>query len=172
MSSLIILFVGMLAALLQSTLFRALFPQSFVPDILLLLVLYGSLLFPFGKGLVLSFTLGLLSDLFSGSPEGLNALFSILLFVVSKGIQARVFVKGFQAIWGLTILAFVLKIPYYALLALLFGLHFPTGREAVLIWMGEFVSSLLLMPPLFYAVSKALGLRGEWFIQHPRSTPS
>ena len=91
---------------------------------------------------------------------------------MSKAIQARVFMKGFRAIWGLTMLAFFLKIPYYALLALLFGLHFPTGRDAVLIWLGEFVSSLLLMPPLFYLVSKALGLRGEWFIQHPRSSPS
>ena len=59
MSYAIVLLLGMVAALLQSTLLRALFPQSFVPDILLLLVLYGSLLFLFGKGLLLAFALGL-----------------------------------------------------------------------------------------------------------------
>jgi len=172
MSYVIVLLLGMVAALLQSTLLRALFPQSFVPDILLLLVLYGSLLFPFGKGLLLAFSLGLLSDLFSGAPEGLNTLFSITLFVMSKAIQARVFMKGFRAIWGLTILAFVLKIPYYALLSVLFGLHFPTAADGVLIWVGEFVSSLFLMPVLFYAVSKALGLQGGWFLEHQGSSPA
>lgn len=172
MSYLIVLFLGTLAALLQSTLLRALFPQTFVPDVILLLVLYGSLLFPFGKGLVLSFALGLLSDLFSGAPDGMNALFSITLFVMSKALQARVFMKGFRAIWGLTILAFALKIPYYALLSVLVGLHFPTAKDAVLIWVGEFVSSLLLMPVLFYVVSKALGLQGGWFLQHQKSSPA
>lgn len=165
MSYLIVLLLGMVGALLQSTLLRALLPQSFVPDILLLLVLYGSILFPFGKGLLLAFALGLLSDLFSGAPEGLNALFSITLFVVSRAIQARVFMKGFRAIWGLTILAFALKIPYHALLSVLFGLHFPSAADGVLIWLGEFISSLFLMPLLFYVVSKVLGVQGEWFPQ-------
>jgi len=172
MSYVIVLLLGMVAALFQTTLLRALLPQSLVPDTLLLLVVYGSLLFPFGKGLLLAFALGLLSDLFSGAPEGLNALFSITLFVMSKAIQARVFMKGFRAIWGLTILAFVLKVPYYALLSALLGLHFPTAADGVLIWVGEFVSSLFLMPVLFYAVSKALGLQGGWFLQPRGSSPA
>jgi rod shape-determining protein MreD len=172
MSYLIILLLGMVSALLQSTLLRTLFPQTFVPDILLLLVLYGSLLFPFGKGLLLAFALGLCSDLFSGAPEGLNALFSITLFVTSKAIQARFFMKGFRAIWGLTILAFALKVPYYALLSVLFGLHFPKAADGALIWVGEFVSSLLLMPVLFYVVSKALGFQGGCFPQHQGSNPA
>ena len=119
-----------------------------------------------------SFALGMLSDLFSGAPEGLNALFSIILFVMSKAIQARVFMKGFRAIWGLTILAFVLKVPYYALLSVLFGLHLPTAADGLLIWVGEFVSSLFLMPVLFYVVSRALGLQGGWFLQHQGSSPA
>jgi rod shape-determining protein MreD len=170
MSYIIILLLGILAALLQSTLLRAFLPQSFVPDVLLLFVVYGSLLFPFGKGLFLCFALGLLADLFSGAPEGMNALFAIALFALSKGIQARVFMKGFRASWGLVVLAFGLKIPYYALLSVLFGLSLPLAKEAVLVWLGEFVSSLLLMPPLFYVVSKGLGLQGGWFLQHQRST--
>ena len=172
MSYLIVLLLGMVAALLESTLLRALFPQTFVPDILLLLVLYGSLLFPVGKGLLLSFVLGLFSDLLSGAPEGLNALFLISLFVMSKAIQARVFMKGFRAIWGLTILAFALKIPYYALLSVLFGLRFPTAADGVLIWVGEFVSSLFLMPLLFYVISRALGVQGGWFPQSQGSSPA
>lgn len=172
MSYFIVLLLGTLAALLQSTLLRALLPQSFVPDILLLFVLYVSLLFPFGKGLFLCFGLGLLADLLSGAPEGMNALFAIGLFALSKGIQARVFMKGFQATWGLVILAFVLKIPYYALLSVLFGLHLPLAKEATLLWLGEFVSSLLLMPPLFYVISRVLGIRGGWFPNPQRSSPT
>ena len=172
MSYLIILLLGMLAALLQSTLLREFLPQSFVPDIPLLLVLYASLLVPFGKGLFLCFALGLLADLFSGAPEGMNALFAIALFALSKGIQARVFMRGSRALWGLVILAFGLKIPYFALLSVLFGFHLPLGKGAVLLWLGEFVSSLLMMPPLFYVVSRALGLQGGWFPQHQRSSPA
>lgn len=172
MTFFIVLLIGTLAALVQSTLLRALLPQSFVPDVLLLLVLYGSLLFPKGKGLLLSFALGMLSDLFSGAPDGLNTLFSISLFGLSKAIQARVFMKGFQAVWGLAVLAFALKIPYYLLVSFLFGLHFPPPRVGVLIWMGEFVSSLLIMPLLFYIVSKAVGLQAGWFAQQQRAGPA
>jgi rod shape-determining protein MreD len=172
MSYLIVLLLGMLAALFQSTLLRALLPLDFVPDIILLLVLFSSLLFPVGKGLVLAFALGLLADLFSGAPEGLNALFAISLFAMSKAVQARVFMRGSRAIWGLVLLAFGLKIPYYALLSFVLGLHFPHARDAVLVWLGEFVASLLLMPVLFYAVSKSLGLQGGWFLQHQRSSPA
>lgn len=170
MNSLIVLFLGMLAALLQSTLVRLLLPRNIVPDVLLLLVLYVSLLFPFGKGLLLCFALGLLADLLSGAPEGLNVLFAITVYAMSKAIQARVFMRGLRAMWGLVLLAFGLKIPYYALLSVLLGLHFPVPRDAAAIWLGEFVTGLLLMPPLFYVFSRSLGLPGGWFLQNPRSS--
>jgi hypothetical protein len=57
-------------------------------------------------------------------------------------------------------------------LSVLFGLHFPTAADGVLIWVGEFVSSLFLMPVLFYVVSKALGLQGGWFLEHQGSSPA
>ncbi len=172
MNYLILLLLGILAALLQSSLLSPLLPPGFVPDILLLLVLYGSLLFPWGKGLLLCFALGLLSDLFSGAPDGMNALFAITLFVMSKAIQARVFMRGFRAIWGLAVLAFALKIPYYALLSVLFRLRFPTPTDALLIWVGEFVSSMFLMPVVFYIVSKALGVQDGWYLQQQKSSPA
>ncbi len=172
MSVLVVLFLGTLAALLQSTLLCALLPQDFVPDLILLLTLYASFLFPAGKGLLLAFAMGLISDLLSGAPEGLNALFMITLFTLSKALQARVFMRGSRANWGLVLLAFGLKIPYYVLLYLLFGVQFPHARDAVLVWLGEFVSSLLLMPVLFYVVSRCLGLRGGWFLQQQRSIPT
>jgi rod shape-determining protein MreD len=147
-------------------------PPDFVPDIILLLVLFSSLLFPVGKGLVLGFSLGLLADLFSGAPEGLNALFAITLFILSKAVQARVFMRGSRAIWSLVLLAFGFKIPYYALMSFVFGFQFPYARDAILVWLGEFVASLVLMPALFYAVSKSLGLQGGWFLQPQRSSPA
>lgn len=171
MNYLIVLLLGILAALLQTTLLCVLLPPDFVPDIILLFVLYGSLLFPIGKGLVLCFTLGLLADLFSGAPEGLNALFAILVFSLSKALQARVFIGGSRALWALLLLAFAAKIPYYALLYILFGFAFPYARDAVLVWLGEFLSSLLTMPLLFYVISKSLGLQGGWLLRHQRSTP-
>jgi rod shape-determining protein MreD len=171
-SYLIVLFLAILAALLQSALLRAFLPHSLVPDLILLLVLCTSLLFPRGKGLLLSFALGLISDLFSGAPEGLNTMVSITLFATSKAVQARIFVKGFRAVWGLAILAFAIKIPYYALISLLSGLRLPAPKDALLIWLGELVSSFLLMPLVFYLFSRAVGLPGGWFKHSPRSNPA
>jgi rod shape-determining protein MreD len=90
LSYLVLLLIGMTATLLQSTLLRDLLPAYLVPDPLLLMVLFASLSFPFGRGLLVSFFLGLLTDLLSGAPQGWNALFALCIFTVNKGILARI----------------------------------------------------------------------------------
>ena len=82
MNVLIVFFFGIAVTFLQCTLLRGLFPLDFVPDIILLFVLYTSLSFPYGSGLVLSFFLGLTGDLFSGAPEGWYTLYAIMLFMI------------------------------------------------------------------------------------------
>jgi len=165
MNALILFFYGIFGAFLQSTFFRDLFLLDFVPDIMLLFALYASLSFPFGRGIILCFSLGLVADLFSGAPQGWNAFFYILLFVLIKGIQARIFLKGVRGAFALLLLAFSLKLPYFIFLTTVFGFSFPGFKETILIWLGELFASILLMPFLFYIISKSLGIQGLWLLQ-------
>ncbi len=168
MNALILFFYGILGAFLQSTFFRDLFPLDFVPDIMLLFVLYASLSFAFGRGLILCFLLGLIADLFSGAPSGWNALFVILYFILIKGIQARIFLKGLRGAFALLLLAFSLKLPYFVFLSTVFGFSFPCFKETILIWLGELFASLLLMPFLFYIISRSLGIQDLWILQNQK----
>ena len=168
MNGLIVFFFGVAATFLQCTLLRGLFPLDFVPDIILLFVLYTSLSFPYGSGLVLAFSLGLTGDLFSGAPEGWYTLYAIVFFMIIKAIQARIFLRGLRGAFALLLLAFGLKLAYFLLLALVAGFCFPSFKDTVLIWLGELFSSLLLMPVIFYLVSRSLGVEGLWILQNQK----
>jgi len=168
MNILIVFFFGVACTFLQCTLLRGLFPLDFVPDIILLFVLYTSLSFSYGSGLVLSFSLGLTGDLFSGAPEGWYALYAIVLFMIIKAIQARIFLRGLRGAFALLLFAFGLKLAYFLFLAVFAGLSFPSFKDTALIWLGELFSSLLLMPVIFYAVSRSLGVEGLWILQNQK----
>jgi len=169
LSYLVLFLIGMCAALLQSTLLRDVLPPVLIPDPMLLLVLFASLRFPFGRGLVASFGLGLLADLLSGAPQGMNALFALCVFTVNKGILSRIFLKPSRSAAGLFLLDFSLKLPYRGLLDALFGIPTPSTSGLVLLWSGEMLTSLLLMPLFFRLLSASLGLETIRFV-HPRKS--
>jgi rod shape-determining protein MreD len=165
LSYLVLLLLGMTATLLQSTLLRDVLPPYLVPDPALLLVLFASLSFPFGRGLIISFFLGLLTDLLSGAPLGWNALFALGVFAMNKGILARIFLKRSRSALGLFLLDFSMKLPYLAILDHLFGFAVPSYSRLFIIWSGELLASLLLMPFLFHLLSASLGFEKISFLQ-------
>ena len=156
---------GILGSILQCTLLRSYLPPYFVPDPILLLVLYGSLSFPLGRGLAMSFALGLLADLMSGAPEGWNAMFAMTIFLLNKGIQARIYLKHSPTAFGLFTLDLALKLPYIVFVKTLLGFPHPPVRAYAFLWLGEFFSTLLLMPVLFYLLSKSMGNPGTRFLK-------
>lgn len=169
MSYLIVFLIGLLGASVQTTLLDALLPAFCLPDPLLLLVIYLSLFFPFGRGMLMSFALGLFGDLLSGAPQGMNALFFIVVFVLNKGVQARVFVKRSRSAYALFFLDFGLKLPYLMMLVVLFGYPFPHARDTGVLWLGETVASLALMPFLLPLLSRVLGSQGSRVQLAPKS---
>ena len=159
MNTLVLLLVGMAAFLLQTTLLRHVLPPFLVPDPTLLLVLFASIAFPFGRGLVASFLLGLFADMLSGAPEGWNALFAMCLFLINRSILERIFLKRSRSALGLFLLDFALKLPYLVLLTTLFGFPLPSPEWVLTIWAGEGITSLLLMPLLFRLLTEILGFQ-------------
>ena len=162
---LLVLLFAILGSLLQGTLLRTWLPPFFAPDPILLLVLYVSLALSFGRGLVLSFTLGLLADILSGAPQGWHALLALLWFVLNKWVLSRVYLKHSPTAFGLFFLDAVLKLLYTALFQLFLGSPLPGIREGISIWGGELFSSFLLMPVLFLLLSKSLGFPGTQFLK-------
>ncbi|MEW6441895.1 MAG: rod shape-determining protein MreD [bacterium] len=158
MNELVLLLFGTLGILLRSTLFRSGLLHYFAPDTTLLIVLYATGWFPYVRGLILSLSIGLLADLFSGAPEGWNATYACLVFILGKGIQARLYLTWPRASIGLFVAACVLKLPVLALLSSVGAIAFPVQRELIRLWAGECVATLLLMPLVFLLLSKSLDL--------------
>jgi len=157
MSALLFFLLGMLSVLVQSTLVRGSFLHPFTPDTILLIVIYASFSLPHLRGILLSFALGLLSDLFSGAPEGWNAAYAILVFLLGKGLQARLYFQGSKAAAGLLLIACALKLPFFLIFSPTAHFSFPFEKQVLAVWLGEFAATLLLMPVLFYILSRSLG---------------
>ena len=149
----------MAVTLLQSTLLRDILPPYMIPDPSLLIVLFVSLSFPFGRGLVVSFFLGFLTDLLSGAPEGWNTLFAVCIFALNKGILSRILAKYSRSAFGLFLLDFILKLPYMLILATLFRFPIPSYDKLIRVWAGELFTSLVLMPFLFALLSASMGVQ-------------
>jgi len=164
LNTLVLLLIGMTATLLQSTLLRHVLPAYLLPDSTLLLVLFASLFFPFGRGLIVSFLLGLLADLFSGAPEGWNTLFFLCVFLINRSILSRIFLKRSRSAIGLFLLDFALKLPYLAILSTLFRFPVPSVDRILAGWSGEWFTSLLLMPFLFRLLTETLGFQKIRFL--------
>ena len=154
MNTFVTLLYGMGCLLLQSTVLRQCLPAWILPDPILLLVLYVSIWFPTGRGLLTSFALGLLADLLSGAPEGWNALFTTCVFALNRWVQARVFLGRSRSSLWLFLLDFGLKLPYIAVMQAFWGASF--SRKIFPLWLGESLGSILALPVLFALLSRSL----------------
>jgi len=90
-------FAGILFLILQTTLLSFLPIQRIRPDILLILTLYLTFLFPPILGGILAMFLGYLMDLFSGSALGFYTFSRPLLFFAAHFFKERFYLEGFSA---------------------------------------------------------------------------
>jgi rod shape-determining protein MreD len=164
MNSLIALLFGGGCLLLQTTVLRFGLPSYLLPDPILLLVLFVSLWFPPGRGLVTAFALGMLADLLSGAPEGWNILFAVSIFAVNRWIQDRIVLGRSRPTLGLFLLDFGLKFPYIVVTRTVSGIGYSSEIPSV--WLGEILTSLLLLPLLFALLTRSLGLQPARFVDH------
>lgn len=159
MTEILLLLLAAAGCLVESALIRGSPLGHFTPDTALVLVLFATLALPFCRGLVAGFCLGLVADLASGFPEGVNVLLYTAVFLLGKGIQAKMFFRGPVAAGLLLVLAFGLK-------PLLFASLLPSLRGPWLLkpaiwtaWGGEFVATVFWAPLLFLLLVK--GQAGE-----------
>jgi rod shape-determining protein MreD len=91
-----IVLLGFFLLVAQST-FAQLVPFDFiVPYLVFPIVLYmGIHDYNASKGALLSFALGYLMDVFSGSPMGLYTFVTVALFLMSRMAALRLFMQGF-----------------------------------------------------------------------------
>ena len=94
---LILLLAGLIAVLLQATLFTWLPLGRFKPDLLLIVVLYIGFFLPPTEGGVLSFLLGYLADLFSGPVMGLFTFTRVVAWFLAKLASGVLHVKSTPA---------------------------------------------------------------------------
>lgn len=156
MNEILLLLIAAAGCLIQSALIRGSPLGLFTPDTALVLVISASLALPFFRGLLTAFSLGLIADLASGFPEGANAVFTTVVFLLGKGIQARMFLRGPVVAGGLLVLALALK-------PLLFACLLPSLRGPWLLkpaiwtaWLGEFAGTVVWAPLLFSFLPKEL----------------
>jgi len=82
------------AVVLQSAVLPIHIASPFKPDLLLIFVVYLALRGSFQAGAPLSWTLGLVKDVFSGLYLGLNALSFLFIFMVIKSISDRLYTES------------------------------------------------------------------------------
>lgn len=94
---LILLLAGLLAVLIQVTIFTWLPFGGLKPDLVLIVVLYVGFFLPPTEGGVLSFLLGYLADLFSGPVMGLFTFTRVVAWFVAKLASGVLHVKSTAA---------------------------------------------------------------------------
>jgi len=82
------------AVVFQSAVVPIYIASPFKPDLLLIFVVYLALRGSFKAGAPLSWTLGLVKDVFSGLYLGLNAFSFLFIFMVIKNISDRLYTES------------------------------------------------------------------------------
>ena len=145
---LLVLLIGLLLIVLQTTAFQLLF-KNFRPDLILVLVVYLAFHRYAGEGAILSFLLGYFVELHSGAPTGLMMTVYVWIFIVAKLVGLGFFLTR---IWGT-----FLVVALMSLLEIIFiwGLSYlvlpiaPDFWNLLLIWIPS-LGLQLLATPLFF----------------------
>lgn len=95
MQSALIILLGFLLLIAQSTLAHFVPWDVAIPSLGLPVVLYMGLHdFNAARGAIISFALGYLMDVFAGSPMGLHTLVTVAIFLISRVAALRLFLQG------------------------------------------------------------------------------
>lgn len=117
--------LGYLLLVLQSSNTSLLQWDPYVPDLVLMCILYTAQRRPLVRGLVVTLILGSLMDLFAGSPFGLYLFTDTVVFLFVRVVMAKVIVGGWLVRMpmalgacilqgGLLLLCITLFLPSYA----------------------------------------------------------
>jgi rod shape-determining protein MreD len=143
------LFLILVAALLQSTLFFRLSIRYAVPDIALLILVYVSYTNGRHVGQITGFLGGVLLDLISFSPLGLNMFIRTVIGSLTGLLKGMFFLDPVFLPMALCAGATFLKAGFFAALNLLFSGGVPAYNISSTTFWIELVLNTLLAPFLF-----------------------
>ena len=137
------------AAILQSTLLSRIALAGAVPDLALGIVVYVAYLNGLMTGQVAGFAGGVVLDLISAAPLGLNALVRTLIGAASGLLRGRVVLDFFVMPMILLAAATLLKALILLLLSLIFRGAVPAYPLAAPVLWAELLLNVLSAPLLF-----------------------
>ena len=147
---------GFIAAILQSTLFARLALYGAVPDIALGIIVYSAYVNGVMTGQFSGFFYGLVQDILSASPLGLNALVRTLIGALAGLMKGTFFLDAVFLPMILCAAATLLKALLLFLLSLLFFGAVPSfALTAPLLWAETALNTF--SAPFLFALLKRFG---------------
>ncbi|HBO83845.1 MAG TPA: rod shape-determining protein MreD [Deltaproteobacteria bacterium] len=144
------LIIGIIFQILNTTLLQAILPYNFLPDFMLVLVFYLGFHRRSVEGVITSFSLGFITDTFSGGVMGITSFGLVSVFVLTYALSRKMTADALPVKIGGTFIMALLKagLIYIVLRAILFGrdtqfytLAIPSALSTALL--SPFVFSLL-----------------------------
>jgi len=140
---------ALLAALMMATQTHVPRLNSLMPSLALCVVYFWSIHRPSLFGMGSAFAVGLIQDMLTGVPLGLNTLV-LLLTRAGVATQARLFLgKPFSVHWwGFCLIALIAAVTSWVLAAVALGMIVPIGQV-----LASALFSALVFPPIFWVCS-------------------
>jgi rod shape-determining protein MreD len=114
--TIIVLILGLVAVFIQGTLLKSIVPETVIPDLSLILVVYLAFYDSTALGAVLSFLLGLEFDLFSEVLIGPRAGSYVVVYGILASLSQRIFVESPFAAFVSVFMSSLLNSVVYLLL--------------------------------------------------------
>ncbi|MBX7145063.1 MAG: rod shape-determining protein MreD [Oligoflexia bacterium] len=153
---LLIMFLGLMGLLIQSTLIRGLFPHIVVPNLLMVMCVFLAFYETSVAGACTAFVLGLLLDMCGGIVLGPWAGSFVLVFGAVAFVSQRIFVESPVAIMVTTFVCSIVANIVYSSLAYQVSRSEFSSPEIIAL---EAVLNALLCPLLFALLRKLLKRR-------------
>jgi rod shape-determining protein MreD len=159
LASLLFAFIVLSAVVLQTSVLPVYLENAFRPDLLLIIMVFVALRGSIEAGIPLSWTLGLLKDVFSGLYLGLNAFTFLLIFLLIKSVSERLYAEsGFLFVITVAV-ATLISVSADFLLLLMFtttqGIAYTIGVTIFPhLLVNAFAASMITLLPTFFNIEE------------------
>jgi rod shape-determining protein MreD len=151
--------IVVIAVVVQTSVLPVYLENFFRPDLLLIIMVFLALRGSFEAGIPLSWSLGLLKDVFSGLYLGLNAFTFLVIFLIIKSIAERLYAESGFLFVLTVVVATLICVTGNFLLLLMFtktqGIAYTMGLNIVPhLLINAFAASLIALLPNFFTVEE------------------
>ena len=160
------LFLGLVIISVQSTILHNFQYSAVTPDLTLIFVIYLGIFYGQIGGILLSFFLGYMLDIVSGSPFGVYTLLRIVIFILTKQATKNFYFGGILPQLSFVFLLSILDGILLVLVLYLSGSVVILGSLAIKIVMIQTFLTVIVSPVLFYFFGKMRFWMEAFFVRH------